>query len=105
MAVVLVGAAPLVHSASRSEQVRFGLIVAFGWIPLSGLLALAARRTPHPAIDVVGLGVDLALLALVQVVLSPRAEVYVLAHLLLVAYYTYLGGRRLGSSPARSASS
>ena len=90
------GAAPLVHGASRDSQIRFGLLIAFGWIPLTGLLALIGRRTPHPAIDVLALGVDLGLLAIVQIALSPRAEVFVLAHLLLVAYYTYLGGRRLG---------
>ena len=95
-AVVLIGAAPLVHSASRSSQISFGLIVAFGWIPLTGLLTLIGRRTQHPAVDVLALAADLSLLGIVQVVLSPRPEVYVLAHLLLVAYYTYLGGRRLG---------
>jgi signal transduction histidine kinase len=96
MAVVLVGAAPLVHSATRAEQVRFGLIVAFVWIPMTGVLALIGRRSQQPAVDVLALAVDLSLLAAAQVVLSPRPEVYVLAHLLLVAYYTYLGGRRLG---------
>jgi signal transduction histidine kinase len=61
-----------------------------------GVLALIDRRTHHPAVDVLALALDLSLLGIVQVVLTPRPEVYVLAHLLLVAYYTYLGGRRLG---------
>ena len=95
-AVVLIGAAPLVHSASRSSQIRFGLIVAFGWIPLTGVLTLIGRRTQYPDLDVLALAADLSLLGIVEIVLAPRPEVYVLAHLLLVAYYTYLGGRRLG---------
>jgi signal transduction histidine kinase len=95
-AVVLVAAAPLVHTASRASQVRFGLVVAFGWMPVAGLLGLIGRRTQHPAMNVVALFVDLSLLGIADVILSPRPEVFVLAHLLLVAYYTYVGGRRLG---------
>lgn len=95
-AVILVGASPLAGGASTSSQIRFGLIVAFVWIPLAGLLAVVGRRTRHAAFDALGLGLDLSLLGMLEVVLSPRPEVYVLAHLLLVAYYTYVGGRRLG---------
>jgi PAS domain S-box-containing protein len=96
VALVLIGASPLVDHASRSSQIRFGVIVALAWLPLAAALALVVRRRQHPALDVVALAVDLSLLVIAEVVLSPRPEVYVLAHLLLVAYYTYLGGRPLG---------
>jgi signal transduction histidine kinase len=96
-AVVLVGVAPFAENTTRDAQVRFGLLVAFGWIPISGLLASIGRRTRHTGVvDALNLAVDLSLLGIVQVVLSPRAEVYVLANLLLVAYYTYVGGRTFG---------
>jgi signal transduction histidine kinase len=65
-------------------------------LPLTAVLGLVARRIQHPAVDVTAMALDLSLLAIVERVLSPRPEVYVLLHLLLVAYYTYLGGRRLG---------
>ena len=95
-AVVLVGVAPLVDTASRASQIRFGVIVVFGWLPITAVLWLIGRRTEHPAMDVLALALDLSLLAIVEAVLSPRPEVYVLLHLLLIAYYTYLGGPLLG---------
>jgi signal transduction histidine kinase len=94
--VALLGVAPLVDNVSRAAQVRFGLVVVFGWLPLTFVLARVGRRAPHPAIEVLALGIDLALLAIVETALAPQPEVYVLVHLLLVAYYTYVGGRRLG---------
>jgi signal transduction histidine kinase len=95
-AVVLVGVAPLVNTVSRASQLRFALVVALGWLPLTFVLARRDRRLPHPTTEMLALGVDLSLLGIAEMMLSPRPEVYVLVHLLLVAYYTYVGGRRLG---------
>ncbi|MEY2421858.1 MAG: two-component system, OmpR family, phosphate regulon sensor histidine kinase PhoR [Acidimicrobiaceae bacterium] len=94
--MVLVTAAVLVDNEPRSSQIRFGLVVAFGWAPVTYVLARAGQRVQHTAVNVIALAADLSLLVIVQALLSPRPEVYVLVHLLLVAYYTYLGGRRLG---------
>ncbi|MEY2402984.1 MAG: two-component system, OmpR family, phosphate regulon sensor histidine kinase PhoR [Acidimicrobiaceae bacterium] len=94
--VVLVGTAPFVGTASPSTQLRFGLIVALGWLPVTVVLTRLDRRAQHPAVEVLALGVDLSLLGIVEGMVSPRSGVYVLIHLLLVVYYTYVGGRPLG---------
>lgn len=96
LAVVLVAASPLVHGSTRDEQVRVALIVAVGWLPLSSLCAAAGRRRPVRVVDLASLVIDLALLVCVQAVLAPSPVVLVVAHLLVVAYYTYLDGKWMG---------
>ena len=93
LAVVLVAATPLINGVTRDDQIRFGLIVAFAWIPVAGVWSALARRRPSRAADLGSMVIDLSLLVIVLVALHPSAVVLVLGHLLIVAYYTYLDGR------------
>ncbi len=92
VAVVLVACAPLVESTTVDEQVRFGLLVAFVWVPVAGFVGMVARRRPSQIVDVVDLAVDLGLLVLVEAVLAPTPVLILAALLLLIAYVTYAGG-------------
>ena len=95
-AVVLVGASTLVGGATPAEQVRFGLIVALGWVPVAGAVGFVARRRSGPIVDALSVAVDLGLLVLVQVLLAPGPIVPIVGHLLIVADATYALGRRVG---------
>src|SRR5437868_6697461 len=94
-AVALVGASTLIATVNADEQVRFGLVVALGWVPMAGALGFLARRRSGPAVDILTVVVDLALLVLVQVLLK-RSIVPIVGHLLIVADATYAAGRRVG---------
>jgi PAS domain S-box-containing protein len=98
-AVVLVGASTLVSGATPDEQVRFGLVVALGWVPIAASAGFLARRRSGPVVDAMSVAVDLALLVLVQVFLS-RSIVPIVGHLLIVADATYAAGRRVGVATA-----
>jgi PAS domain S-box-containing protein len=96
LAVLLVAASPLAYGVTTEEQVRFGLIVAFGWIPVASLWAAVAGRHPSIYADAVSLAIDLSLLVIVQLSLAQSPAVVIVAHLLIVAFYTYLDGRWMG---------
>ena len=97
LAVLLVAASPLVDGAGSDDEVRFGLFVAFGWIPAAGVISMIGRRRPGLAIDLAALAVDLTLVGMVQVLLAPSVGVLLAGQFLLVAAYTYMSGRWIGA--------
>src|SRR5258705_11092612 len=61
-AVIIAAGASLVQSAPRSSQVQVAMVIAFGWIPLAGVLAIIGRRRPHRALLIVDVALDFGLL-------------------------------------------
>jgi PAS domain S-box-containing protein len=96
LAVVAVAATAFVDSVDADAKLEFGLFVAFVWLPVSGFVGVLARHRDDAWLDLAALVIDLSLVAAAIAWLDPGPMVPVLAQLLLVAYNTYLGGRRFG---------
>jgi PAS domain S-box-containing protein len=95
-ALLLVAAAPLVPGATRSDLAAFGLLVTFGWIPVSTIACRRAARRPSRRLDAGILALDLALLLLAEVLLRPDEGALVAALVVPVAAATWFGGRAVG---------
>ena len=95
----IVGGVAVVSALSLLDEPRrvgFGYAVAFGWIPVAGLLEAVRRRWPGAVIDATTLVADVAFLFSVLIAFDGTAGTVLVALTLVVGFHAYVGGRRRG---------
>lgn len=99
-AATVVAVSPLVDEISSDERILFAWVAALGWLPAVGVMEAVRRRTSARTTDVLSLALDFGFLFLTLSVFGVVIDFVLAAQLLVVGYYTYLGGSSLGFGAA-----
>ncbi|MBI2170030.1 MAG: PAS domain-containing protein [Actinobacteria bacterium] len=98
-AAVAVALLPLAPDPRWAPE-AFGYALALAWLPLTGLVSMIQRRRPGAPVDGAALVLDLGILLVLMLSFDGVAAAVFSAEILLVGYYTYLNGWRLGATAA-----
>lgn len=99
-AAIVVALSPLVDEVGGDERILFAWATALGWMPAAGVIEAFRRRRPGLAADLLNLGLDFGFLFFMLAVFDVVVVFLLAAQLLVVGYYTYLGGPSLGIGAA-----
>lgn len=100
IAVSALGVAWALPRASTRQRLVFLLLVAFVYLPYAVGIFFASKRSEGPALRLATVAGDVLVILLFQAVLPPTRVVALFGYLLVVAFYSYLGGLRAGLSVA-----
>lgn len=99
-AAIVVALSLLVDEIGGDDRVLFVWVTALGWLPAVGLIEAFRRRRPGLATDLLDLGLDFGFLFFTLAVFDVVVMFVLAAQILVVGYYTYLGGPSLGIAAA-----
>lgn len=99
-AATVVAASPLVDEIGGDDRTLFAWATALVWLPAAGGAEALRRRRPGLTADVLSLGLDFGFLFFTLSVFDVVVLFVLAAQLLVVGYYTYLGGPILGIGAA-----
>lgn len=99
-ATMVVAVSPLVDEIGSDDRILFAWVAALGWLPAAGVMEAVRRRTSARTTDVLSLALDFGFLVFTLSVFGVVIDFVLAAQLLVVGYYTYLGGSRLGFGAA-----